>query len=80
MKKNFMKTALVAIFCLAVGYTTYNAQNKNENLSDMILDNVEALAGESSGGDCQSYCSNSGNGCILVYTNGTRVTCSGRWK
>ncbi len=45
MKKNVLKVALVAAFCFVAGYTAYNAQSKNENLSDIVLDNVEALAG-----------------------------------
>jgi hypothetical protein len=46
-----MKTALVAVFCLTVGYTVYNSQNKNENLTNIMLDNVEALAQSEWGGN-----------------------------
>lgn len=58
---NFIKTALVAVFCCAVGYTAYNTQNKNENLSDVMLTNVEALAGGETGGkyDCGNTCGGS---------------------
>lgn len=44
MKKNLIKTALIVVFFFAAGYTVYNAQNKTEKLSGLVLANVEALA------------------------------------
>lgn len=48
-----MKTSslLVAAFTLAAGYSVYQSQQK-EQLSDIALENVEALAGGESNGDC----------------------------
>ena len=48
MKKNILKTTLVATFALLAGYNVYNSQ-KAEGMSELALANVEALAdGESS--------------------------------
>lgn len=57
MKKQIMKVAIVAVFGLIVGYTAYNSQKDELALSEVLLDNVEALANENSG----SY--NCCNGC-----------------
>lgn len=53
MKKNFLKAAFVAAFAIAAGYGVYTAQTETK-LSDLALDNVEALANdsESSGRGC----------------------------
>jgi hypothetical protein len=81
MKKNLLRAAFVAAFGLAVNYTAYTSQRSEETFSDVMLENVEALAsGESGSSDCDTYCPIAGNGCILVYTNGAMVTCPNRWK
>ena len=43
MKKNILKTTLVATFALLAGYNVYNSQ-KAEGMSELALANVEALA------------------------------------
>ncbi|WP_455590608.1 NVEALA domain-containing protein [Bacteroides sp.] len=43
MKKNMIKVAFVAAFALVAGYGVYTAKAQ-ANLSDLALDNVEALA------------------------------------
>ena len=43
MKKNILKVAFVAAFALVAGYGIYTAKAET-NLSDLALDNVEALA------------------------------------
>ena len=43
MKKNILKTTLVATFALLAGYNVYNSQ-KSDVMSDLALANVEALA------------------------------------
>lgn len=48
MKKKLISAAFVVAIALAAGYNVYNLQNK-EALSDLALDNVEALANEESG-------------------------------
>ena len=48
MKKNILKATLVVAFALIAGMHVYNAQ-QSDVMSDLALDNVEALAsGESS--------------------------------
>lgn len=43
MKKKLISAAFVVAIALTAGYNVYNSQNK-EALSDLALDNVEALA------------------------------------
>ena len=43
MKKNILKVAFVAAIALVSGINVFNSQ-KTENLSDVVLANVEALA------------------------------------
>lgn len=43
MKKNILKVAVVAAVAFVAGYATYNAQ-KTEVVSDLVMENVEALA------------------------------------
>lgn len=43
MKKNILKVAFVAAFAMIAGYGVYATQNEVK-LSDLALDNVEALA------------------------------------
>lgn len=62
--KRKIKIMIIALFSLASGYSIYNSQKKDITLSDIFLDNVEALAGEAgptwnhhkrvtkSGGEC----------------------------
>ena len=54
MRKNMMKVALVAAVAAMAGYGVYAHQTK-EMMSDVMLENVEALAtGESSDGNCRT--------------------------
>lgn len=48
MKSNIVKVAFVAAFALMAGYGIYSTQNEAK-LSDLALDNVEALASGESG-------------------------------
>lgn len=53
MKKNILKVAFVAAFTMIAGYGVYATQNEVK-LSDLALDNVEALAwGEWGDNDCR---------------------------
>ncbi len=49
MKKKLISAAFVVAIALTAGYNVYNLQNKIA-LSDLALDNMEALANEESGG------------------------------
>lgn len=64
MKKRFFKVAFVAMFAVAVGYSAQQAKS-NSGLSDLVLDNVEALAGsESAGFNCRWTFPGSWDWCI----------------
>ena len=58
MKKNILKVALVAAFALVAGYGVFTAQNE-VRLSDLVSDNVEALAAGESGGETGTLYGNS---------------------
>ena len=62
MKKNIIK-AIVALTLIITAMVSYNTEVKAQ----------KALGG----GDCEHYCPNSGNGCILIYSNGAMTTCVG---
>lgn len=52
MKKIILTTTLIAVFATMVGYTAYSSQ-KQVILSDLAIQNVEALAnGEGGAGSC----------------------------
>ena len=54
MKKNYLKIALVSAFAMAAGYNVYSSQEEVK-LSEMALENIEALArDESLGGYTRS--------------------------
>lgn len=55
MKKNIIKVAFVAAFALVAGYGVYTTQNEAK-LSDLALDNVEALAYKVEGGTSNYEC------------------------
>lgn len=66
MKKKLISAAFVVAIALTAGYNVYNSQNK-EALSDLALDNVEALASGEGGGmgcsdACKEWSGNSGGG------------------
>lgn len=74
-KKIFGVIAFVAI-AAAAGWNYQ--QNKNEvELSDLALENVEALA---SGEVGSGYCTNPGYACIINFTDGTSTTIWNHWN
>ncbi|TGY06471.1 NVEALA domain-containing protein [Bacteroides muris (ex Afrizal et al. 2022)] len=68
MRKKIMKAAFVAAFAAVAGYGIYTNQ-RTETMSDLMLANVEALAGGESGReDCTSasdICSE-----LVIYPDG----------
>lgn len=42
--KNFLKLTFIAAVTVAAGYTAYTQSQKTEMLSDLTLQNIEALA------------------------------------
>ena len=65
MKKVILKLTLVAAFVVSAGYSVYTSQ-VNEELSDLALANIEALAGGESDrwcpDSCKEWSGNSGGG------------------
>ena len=77
MKRNL----ILAIFVVAVigGINVFNAQ-KSEPLSDIVLENVEALASDSEGGpNWRGYTLDSKN-CCCKFLGIPYVDCSGNYK
>lgn len=74
MKKYIIGSLAIATIAIA----GWNFNQKSEvQLTDLALDNVEALAsGEGGGG----YCSKSGMGCIIRFSDGTSTYIDGRWN
>ena len=72
MRKKILGIAVMAVVAVAAAW------NINQiKLSDLALDNVEALA---SGEGGSGYCSYSGGGCIIKYSDGTSTYIPGRWN
>ena len=44
MKKNIIKSAMIAVVAIFAGYNMYQSNMNSKNLSDVMLANVEALA------------------------------------
>lgn len=68
MKKNFTRTAFVAVFALMTGYSVYASQQE-KTMSDLALANVEALAGNEWEGDNECHMDTTFWEC-LKYTQG----------
>ena len=66
MKKNIMKVALVAAVAAMAGYGVYANQSK-EMMSDVMLENVEALATDEYDPMCPNGCLSDGDGCLCHY-------------
>ena len=74
-----MKTSslLVAVFTLVAGYSLYQSQQK-EQMSDIALANVEALAGGEGGGSCRWSRVFDSEGCVyhVCVINGSGDSCT----
>ena len=67
MRKKILGIAVMAVVSVAAAWNINQSENEIK-LSDLALDNVEALA---SGEGGSGYCSYSGGGCIIKYSDGT---------
>ena len=76
-KKVFGAVALIAI-AVAAGWNVRQNNNKVE-MSDLTLENIEALASGEGSSDCTRECPYSGYMCIINFTDGTSISCPGRW-
>ncbi|MDD2953841.1 MAG: NVEALA domain-containing protein [Parabacteroides sp.] len=77
MKKKILGAALMAAVALAAGWNINQSENEVK-LSDLALDNVEALA--SGEGGSSGYCNRSGAGCIIRYSDGSSTYIPNRWN
>ena len=77
MKRKLVKIAIVVAIVAVSGINVFNAQ-KPEVLSDVAMENVEALAASESTGAV--YCPYVGLGCIVKYINGTMETIPDKWS
>ena len=69
--KKFMKIAFVAAFAAIAGYGVY-ANQKVDTMSDLMLANVEALAGGEGSGSDIYCCGNSGVCMVVIDNTGTK--------
>ena len=76
MRKKILAIAVMAVVAVAAAWNVNQSENEIK-LSDLALDNVEALA---SGEGGSGYCSYSGGGCIIKYSDGTSTYIPGRWN
>ena len=68
MRKKILGIAVMAVVAVAAAWNINQSENEIK-LSDLALDNVEALAsGEG------------GRGCIIKYSDGTSTYIPGRWN
>lgn len=63
MKRNILKITFIAAVAVAAGYIAYSQSQKAEALSDLTMDNVEALA-NSENDWCPNGCKANGDGCF----------------
>ena len=60
MKKLSLKVAVVVAFVAVAGYGVYSSQKSDKTMSELTLENLEALADNESGGggtyDCCNTC------------------------
>lgn len=78
MKKKIMY-AVAFVALAAVAGWNYQQNQKEVAMSDLTLENIEALASGEGSSDCTRECPYSGYMCIINFTNGTSISCPGRW-
>ena len=69
-EKEIFKLTLATAFAVAAGYGVYASQVENEMMSDIMLENVEALA--SGEVDIEAICMGSTGTCI-VFSDGYKI-------
>lgn len=71
--------AVTFVALAAVAGWNYQQNQKEVAMSDLTLENIEALASGEGSSDCTRECPYSGYMCIINFTNGTSISCPGRW-
>jgi len=72
MKKNIIKLTMIAAVAIFAGYNMYQANIKTEELSDIMMANVEALA-QNEGNETKVYCCGSTGTCAKLIGGGEIV-------
>ena len=76
MKKNIIKTTMIAVVAIFAGYNVYQSNMNSNELSDVMLANVEALADNEAGANgcyptiCKKKCKQ------YIYESTTPCYCS----
>ena len=80
MKKNIIKSIMVVAAATFAGYNMYQSNRDTQVFSDVVLDNVEALAGDELGANgcyaticykkCKKYIYESTNPCLCNLCTG----------
>lgn len=64
MKKNFIKSTMIAVVAIFAGYNVYQSNVNTIEMSDIMLANVEALA-DNENDDVIKVCPNKGGTCTI---------------
>ena len=70
MSKKIFAALIVAVVATFAGYNIYQSQKTEKIVSDLVMANVEALAGDTEGGatiTCSRTCSDGVGRCYKVY-------------
>lgn len=78
-KKNVVKIIGLMIFMVGMGGYYHSLNSPKAMPGDLALANIEALASGEGSSDCTRECPYSGYMCIINFTNGTSISCPGRW-
>lgn len=72
MKKNIIKSTVIAAVAIFASYNMYQSNMNSEELSDIVLANVEALA-QNEGSETKVYCCGSSGTCAKLLGGGEIV-------
>jgi len=75
--KNLIKTVFAVAFTLVAGYSVYSASHTDANVSNLLLDNIEALASEGSSTCYPTWCNKTckKNGSTYTYQYTSKCSC-----
>ena len=77
MKKNIIKSTMIAVVAIFAGYNVYQSNMNSNELSDVMLANLEALAGDES--NTIKVCPKKGGCCTVQIGEETMVATIG-WQ
>ena len=77
MIKNIIKSTMVVVVAIFAGYNMYQSNQETQVLSDVMLENIEALANDES--NVVKPCPLKGGTCIVLIGDSTIVGAKG-WQ